>query len=263
MRIGNANLGFPRPRGAVLWLLVVIFGIWLLLAVSLNWLGGNPKFIEPFLGHTQSVLHGQVWRLLTAAFIHAWAGDAAVSHVMWSLLALYFFGPALEARWGSKRFVAFVCAVAVFGYLCQTLVGALIPKLDQEIWIGGLAITDAIVIAWALQANPEDRVLLYFVLPVSPMLILAFTVGINVLKLIAVGSNLEGTVTPFGGMLAGYLLSDRSPLRRTWLRLRLRRLETRRAAMRSSPGKSKVAAHGLRVIRGGGDDPPKDKRWLN
>src|SRR5262245_33890516 len=107
MRIGNATLGLPKLRGAVLGLLVVTFGIWLLLAVGVNWVGLDPRLVEPLVGKTSDVLHGEAWRLFTAPFIHIWSGEAAVSHVLTTLVVLYFFGPALEARWGWRRFLGF------------------------------------------------------------------------------------------------------------------------------------------------------------
>ena len=53
------------------------------------------------------------------------------------------------------------------------------------------------------------------------------------------------------------------PLRRWWLKLRLRRLQAQNEALRRA-GARRASGPALRVIKGGADDePPKDKRYLN
>ncbi|MEX0893640.1 MAG: rhomboid family intramembrane serine protease [Gemmatimonadota bacterium] len=55
------------------------------------------------------------WSLFTYMFLH---GD--FWHLFWNMLGLFFFGPALEERWGSKEFLKFylVCGLggAVFSF---------------------------------------------------------------------------------------------------------------------------------------------------
>jgi len=46
--------------------------------------------------------------------------------------------------------------------------------------------------------------------------------GMSVLNVIALQAPTEGLVTPFGGHAGGYLFGDVSPLRRYWLKLRLK-----------------------------------------
>jgi membrane associated rhomboid family serine protease len=256
-------MSFPKPKGAILGMMVAVFCIWLASALAVNWRDVTPTFLAPFIGSASLVLHGQVWRLLTAGFVHLWSGDGAVSHILTTVACLYFFGPQLEDRWGWKKTLAFLFGSTAFAFTLQTIIGALVPKLDQREWFGGLGMCDALVVAWALQARADSRVLLFFVLPVSPRMLIGFTLLMNILKVIAIGGHLEGLVTPFGGMLAGYLFGDTSPLRRYWLQLRLKRLQSEVAGMKPAKAKARASGPALRVIRGGGDDPPKDKRYLN
>jgi len=76
-----------------------------------------------------------------------------------------------------------------------------------------------------------------------------------------------GLVSPFGGMLAGYLFGagNPTPARRLLLKLRYQWIARRAAKYK---GKRKVAASHLRVIEGGESPeerrkPPTDKRFLN
>jgi Zn-dependent protease len=57
---------------------------------------------------------------------------------------------------------------------------------------------------------------------------------------------------------------EAGPLRRWWLKLRLRRLQAQADAMRQQEPPRRKAGPDLRVIQGGRrDEPPKDKRYLN
>src|SRR5947207_369091 len=93
---GSPNFGFTKPKGVILWMLVGIFCPWLILSLAANWGGADTSFMAYVVGSTKAVLHGQVWRLVTAPLIHAWGND--FSHVLTTLLVLYFFGPALVDR---------------------------------------------------------------------------------------------------------------------------------------------------------------------
>jgi membrane associated rhomboid family serine protease len=64
-----------------------------------NTLVGVPKGID-FPGLV-GVAHGDWWRVLTAAFLHY-----GPFHLLLNMLALYWFGTALEQRIGSGRFLA-------------------------------------------------------------------------------------------------------------------------------------------------------------
>jgi len=96
--------------------------------------------------------------------------------------------------------------------------------------------------------------------------------ALSVLNVIALNTqHPEGLVTPFGGMLAGWLFGDRSPLRRLYLKLRLRQIQSQTAALRAESAAQAAAARArrsssgpsLRVIEGGAKTPTKDKRHLN
>jgi hypothetical protein len=95
--------------------------------------------------------------------------------------------------------------------------------------------------------------------------LLIFVVGITILYVLAGAHPPEGVVTPFGGMLAGYLFGagNPTPARRLWLKLRYLWI-----ARRATKYQRKGPAPRLRVIEGGETTearkrPPTDKRFLN
>lgn len=256
----HVSMGFPRPGKALVGMMVVVGCIWVMFALGLNWAGAGGGVLEPFLGVSERVLSGEVWRLLTAPLIHS-PNDPW--HLMMTLLGLYFLGTSLEERWGARRMLAFLFGSAAFAFALQVAVGALLPKLSQSVFYGGLGMVEAVAVAWAL-AHRYATVRLFFVLPVTGTMLLVFIFVLSVLNVIAMRAPPEGLITPFGGMLAGYLFGDFSPLRRFYLRLRFRQLQAQSAALRRVPAaRGRSGSAPFRVIPGGQKEPPKDKRYLN
>jgi membrane associated rhomboid family serine protease len=238
--------GFPKPGKALAGVMIAVSCIWVMFALGLNWGGAGSGVIEPFIVDVQKVLHGQIWRLVTAALIH---DPSSPWHLLTTLLVLYFLGTWMEPRWGKKRMLAFLFGSAAFAFALQIVVGLFVSKVAQSALFGGMGMVTAVTVAWAL-AHRQAQVRLFFVLPVTGTMLLVFIFVMSLLYVIAPRPTPEGLITPFGGMLAGYLFGDVSPLRQWYLKLRLRRLQTQ-------------SRGGLRVVPGGRSGPPKDKRWLN
>ena len=270
------SFSLPRPGKTILGTILVVVGIWVIYAISFNWgeFGEGPLGL--LLGSTPDLFRGQIWRLVTAPFVHFTRGGAGVSHLLTTLMVLYFFGPTLEDRWGPRRLILFMVGSGAFAFLLQAIIAYFIPKLDGGItiapgmrigpgvWFGGLGVIEAMAVAWAL-ASRGQTVRLYFLIPITGTMLLIFIFAMSVLNVLALAEKFEGLVTPFGGMLAGYLFGDVSPLRRVWLKVRLKQIQRETAALRKQPPKSRAAGT-LRVIKGGADDddkPPKDKKYLN
>jgi membrane associated rhomboid family serine protease len=242
--------------------------LWVGLAIAQNWVHIGDAIVQFLAGSTPGVLHGEVWRLFTAPLLHdlrqPW-------HLVTTLMGLYFLAPALETQWGPRRTLVFIIGSGAFAFALQAIGSQLIPSIGSTIWFGGLGFVEAIAVAWALQ-NRDSQVRLFFMIPVSATALIAFIFLMSVAHVIAQNNHThEGLITPFGGMLAGYLFGDRSPLRRVYLKFRLRQIQSETAALRRQSASSAEAARAarkasgpsLRVIDGGAKDAPKDKRYLN
>lgn len=261
---------FPRPGRALWGVLLTLFAVWLAFAVGLNW--GNVKegTFELFLGNTELILKGQVWRLFTAPLMH----DKTVGGIVFPLLALYFMTPTLEQEWGGARLIRFLVLSVLLAYLLQMGAQLLMPKslgdkLIGDAWFGALPAVDAVSIAWALTFRGQT-VRLFFVLPVSSRGLIMFVIGANVLYMIALEHLPSGLIAPFGGAFAGWLFGGGtpSPMRKLWLKLRLAQMEREVSRERKDRGQ-RVARSGLRVIEGGqkknvdADRRGPDGRFLN
>ena len=261
MKDPQMSLGMPRPGKAVIGVMVAIVAIWVLFAVGINWGHVDPAVLTSFVGSGAALLRGHIWVLLTAVLV---PDVHQPGSLLMPLFGLYFFGTALEDRWGPKKLLAFLFGTAAFAFLVQIAVGALIPQLSRPTWYGSLGMTEAVAVAWALN-NRSSTVRLFFVLPVSGTMLLVFIFAVSVFNVFAMNTPSEGLVTPFGGMLAGWLFGDASPLRRFFLEMRLRRLRAQTEALRTgqAAARRRPGAPPLRIIQGGNDTPPKDKRFLN
>jgi membrane associated rhomboid family serine protease len=267
---GMTQLGFRRPGKGVLGLMLVVFVLWLTFAIGLNWGGASTKPFELLIGDTRGVWSGEVWRLLTAGFMHLPKGDDAVWHLLGTLLGLYFLGTRMEEEWGTERFVRFVLISNVIAYTGQLLITSALPAdlanrvVVGGVWFGMVPAVEAIAIAWALTFRGQV-VRFMMVLPMTSGMLIVAIIALSLLHVAAGNSPFSGMLAPFLGMGSGWLLGggSPSPLRRAWLKLRLSRLEQKAP----KPRKPRPNPGGLRVITGGraddDDDKGPDGRWLN
>jgi membrane associated rhomboid family serine protease len=267
MREEMVSMGLPRPGKALLAVMGVLVSLWVMFAVAINYGGLDKEVFFLFAGNTQAILHGEIWRLFTAGLMHFPSGGPGVSHIVNVLLGLYFLAPAMEARWGAKRLLLFLFGCLMTGFLAQMAVEALAPRaivasLGQPYWFGAIAAIEGTAVAWAL-SHRGQTVRLFFVLPVTGTGLLVFVIGFSVFLVLANGQMHEGLITPFGGMLGGYLFGagTPSPARRLFLKVRYFFMARRATKYRGKQPK-------LRIIEGGdsppmGRRPPTDKRFLN
>jgi len=273
-------VGLPRPGKALRAVLIALLAIWVAFAIGTNWGGASMELFYRLCGNTERILHGEIWRLLTAPIMHFPSGAEGVWHVLFAVLGLYFLGPPLEREWGRARFLRFLLFAGLCAYGLQMLVELALPpaiagKLVPEYWFGATPLAEAVAIAWALSFR--GTVMLMFVLPVSSRGLIWFVVGGTVLYTFAAAMPTSGLIAPFGGMLAGWLFGggSPSPLRRLWLKLRLAQLDAE-ARRESRAQRRRAARSGFKVIEGGksrnsdpgGEDSSpdgrgSDGRWLN
>ena len=262
---------FPRPGKALTAAIVALLAVWVTFAVGINWGGGGTHLFELGVGDTHQILRGEVWRLFTAPLLHLPTGPGSVGHIVSTLLGLFFLAPALEKKWGGWRMLAFLYGSALVGYLLHMLLQVVVPSphdaaLHQP-WFGSLSAVHAVAVAWALSFRGQ-RVMLFLVLPVTSTVLILFVVGVAVLRLLAADNVPEGVVSAFGSMGFAWLVagSEPSPLRRVWLRWRVRQL----ARTRSGPRAKATTEAELDdqsddddASDGDGMDPPERGPWLH
>jgi membrane associated rhomboid family serine protease len=271
-------LGLPKPGRALKAVLITVLVLGLCNAFVGAWLPRGFNVLELLDCNFDQVRHGQVWRLLTSGLL---TSPADYSHLVFTLLGLYFLAPDLERRWGAGRFLRFLAYSVVAGNLLVMAIDMATPPTAQTRFhpdqvYGASAAIAAIAVAWA-RDNADATVQMFFVVPMRGKWLFWITVGFSVLGLIYPTALPEGTVAPLAGIATGIAFGGSpSPARSFYLRLKLavlrRQSTTLSAADVLAPKgtrKSRPGSPPLRVVAGGLEDqlrkrtPPKDKRYLN
>lgn len=266
----SQQLGLPRPGPVLKVVLIALFSIWLAFALAINWGETSENVFLLFCGNTSKILQGEVWRLFTAPLMHAPSGS--IWHILGAIMGLYFLGTSLEDAWGGARFLRFLIASLLLAYGVQLAFQLVLPaslstKLVGSIWFGSIPAVEATAIAWALSFR-NSTVRLAFVIPITSKGLVMVVVGLNLMSLVVGEVPPSGHIAAFAGMGAGWLFGagTPSPLRRLYLKFRLRQLDRETAQARRS-GQKRAKASGFQVIEGGasGKKKPEKKgdQWLN
>ena len=107
---------------------------------------------------SSSILHGEVWRLITFVFVPYIAGRR-IAAFLWLAILLYFYywiGTALEREWGTAKFTIFY----LFGVVLNILMGFVVGVATMSY------VNLSMFFAFAT-LFPDMQVLLFFIIPVK------------------------------------------------------------------------------------------------
>ena len=194
---GGFTVGRLRLWTVNSWLIAIAVGFYLIDELSAGLLMQWGSF-----SLDTAIFHGQIWRFLTFQFLH-WDP----MHLLFNMLALYFFGPIIEARLGPKRYLAFYLICGICGALFYLALGRL-GFVDTV--HGGLAGASAGIFGVLVAImNVEPHMLVRLLLP--PVLMKIRTLALIFLALAVViilshGPNAGGEAAHLGGAFAGWIL---------------------------------------------------------
>jgi len=231
-----------RKTSALVWLVAAIISGFVLQLVFSRWFGIDRTFTQLFALSPAGFKSGQVWPLLSYAFLH---DPENLLHIVGNLLGLYFLGRELLPVIGERRFLIFFGAASMIGGLLWLLTHW-IGGRDYGLLIGASASVYGLLTIFAC-FYPDRRItlLLFFVFPVSlkPKHIAWAALGISACGFLFY--EIMGAASPFGiahsahlgGMLSGWLYY-RYLHERSWGRLELPKWVRRRAAASETGGSS-------------------------
>jgi hypothetical protein len=180
-------------RGNVSYLLLAIMVIVYVLEFVVLFTLGGSAFRDIFVLTSQNPLY--VWTWVTSVFSHS---PATFWHIFGNGIVLFFFGPVVEQRIGSRRFTALFLITGMAAGLAQIAFGLLIGNPVSGVLGASGAIMAILGVLTVL--NPGLKVYLYFVLPV-PIYVLTFGyAALSVLGVVAQGSVL-GNVAHFAHLI--------------------------------------------------------------
>jgi len=183
---------FPRLTFAIIAICFLAFAF-------LDGSGAQGQAVKAWLaGGSRAILQGEIWRVVTYAFLHG-----STTHLMVNMVALYGLGGFLEALLGWKRYLLVYGGSAVAGGIATAVAGALRVMMggppsatvgaSGAIW-GLMGATLALVLGGKLPRliarGLRQRLLVVLVINVA----ISFLPGIDL-------------YAHFGGGLAGFFLA--------------------------------------------------------
>ena len=132
------------------------------------------------------------WTLLTYMFLHA-----DFMHLFINMAGLFFFGPPLESKWGSKEFIRYYL-VCGFGGV------ALIFLFASSSIIGASAAVYGVLLAFAM-AWPNAPIYVWGIFPVKAKWLVGFFVFITFTNAFGGAGGGIAHFAHLGGFLAGFI----------------------------------------------------------
>jgi membrane associated rhomboid family serine protease len=181
------------------WHLIIANGIFFLFTYVTELI--NPFFynyqILPLVALEPDLFITRPWTLLTSMFVHG-----GITHILFNMLALYFFGEYLSSIVGEKKFfwVYFIGGI-VGGLFFVLFAYTLMPGLLDAAAVGASGAIYAVGGALAVM-RPNARVMI-FPFPVPSPLWLAILIGLLVIAPgVAWQAHLGGVLT---GLVMGFI----------------------------------------------------------
>lgn len=191
--------GAPQPGLATRWLCGALVLVSVLSTMTQRKFGVG---IDRLTFEAGAVLHGEVWRLLSYAFVKRHPVSLLLSAVV-----LWMFGRWYETQWGSRDYLRFfflsTVGAAVAALPLSWLLNVAMPFDDLGFAEGPDAAVDAMMVALAINA-PSSRVMFGLVLPMPAKSLVWLLLGIDLISGFMTGASTMSIT--LGGMLMGYLL---------------------------------------------------------
>jgi membrane associated rhomboid family serine protease len=155
--------------------------------------------LEPFFVFDPRSFVPQVWTPLTYMFVHI-----GLFHLLFNMLALFFFGPPLEERWGSTQFLKF--------FFLTGLGGALLSLLFPNPIAGASAAVYGVLVAYAMYW-PNNPIYFWGIFPIKAKYLVGFFVGLSVFSAVTGSQAGVAHLAHLGGAIAAfaYLKSPWAP----------------------------------------------------
>jgi membrane associated rhomboid family serine protease len=103
------------------------------------------------------------WTLVTYMFLHG-----SITHILFNMIVLYFFGPQVESRMGSARFLTLYFVGGISGGLLSILLA------PHAAVIGASAALFGVMLAFA-RFWPRAKILIWGILPIEAWLLVLLT----------------------------------------------------------------------------------------
>ncbi|MDF2692362.1 MAG: Rhomboid family protein [Labilithrix sp.] len=159
-----------------------------------------------------AVWRGQVWRLVTWAFIEP--GPIAL---IFGCLFLYWFGSDLAREWGSRRFLRVYAGIILTAAIATCLVARVDSGVLDAAYLGGWTTGVGLTVAWGFWF-PHREMRIYFLIPIRGYVLAWLTIAGTIV--FAVYSGWERYVPELAAEGAVLLWLFRPTILARWTKLR-------------------------------------------
>jgi membrane associated rhomboid family serine protease len=160
-----------RTGTACKWLIGINIVVYVLQFASRSAQHPSGLVTDLLILSPQQVLNGEVWRLLTYAFLH---DTRTWQHIVFNMLFLWWFGTDVETIYGTKEFLAFYLVSALLGGI--GFIALSIADHPNVSCLGASGAVTAVMVVCACHF-PRKVILLFFVLPIPIWIFVLFQVG--------------------------------------------------------------------------------------
>jgi len=169
---GPSVLDSLMPSGIVCrWLIGINVAVFIVQQIAAS--TAPPGWVnEWFILDVDAVRHGQVWRLLTFAFLHD-----GIMHIFFNMLFLWWFGSDVEQLYGRKEFLAIYLFSALLGGVAYEIWG--LTQEGNSYCLGASGAVSTMLILCALH-YPRRIIHVLGLLPVPIWLFAIFCVAMDV-----------------------------------------------------------------------------------
>lgn len=98
-----------------------------------------------------SVLHGQVWQLVSYGLI-----EVSPMGVIFGAIILWGIGGGMEQQWGRRRFLTFSLVMVLIGSIATVLVSLIVPQISYAAFPGGTVLTGSLWVAYGMQIGTRQ-----------------------------------------------------------------------------------------------------------
>ncbi|UOF02774.1 rhomboid family intramembrane serine protease [Bdellovibrio reynosensis] len=208
MNRGGVTFQTAPMTPAVKWLLIINVAVWFVIQVIVEGFLKIP-FTSIFGLYPGKVLFDfNIWQIFTYMFLHS----MQVTHILFNMLMLWFFGAELEQRWGTRFFLiyyfvsgvgaAILYCLGVWGWALATgsQTGLIVPVIGASGAIFGLLLAQGILFG--------ERIVYFFML--FPMKTRYFVALMGLVQLASMmTSSVSGGEVAYlahlGGLVSGYI----------------------------------------------------------
>jgi membrane associated rhomboid family serine protease len=175
---------------------------------------GFVSQIVDYLAFVPADILSRPWTVITYMFVHS-----GFLHILFNMIALFFFGPPVEERFGSNEFIKYYIICGLGG-----AAGSFLFAFHNPV-IGASAAIYGVMLAFAMNW-PDSPIYIYGILPIKAKWLVVLYVAIDLFSAVRGGGGGIAHFAHLGGLVAGFLyikLDDPMTLRLA----RLRKLMTR------------------------------------